>query len=135
MQIKILTILSLFILLLSACTPSNPLDGTAWVLTQLNDQPVLTTTQVLLNFEADQLSGTDGCNLIGGAVAVSASDFVISEGLMTTEMACEPAIMEQASAYTSALMQARSYLWEDTQLTLLDEAGNPLAVFTAQPAD
>ena len=135
MQIKILTVLTLFTLLLSACSPSNPLDGTAWVLTQLNDQPVLTTTQVLLKFEGDQLGGSDGCNLIGGTVAISASDFSIDEGLMTTEMACEPAIMEQASAYISALMQARSYRWEDTQLTLLDENGDPLAVFTAQPAD
>jgi heat shock protein HslJ len=102
------------------------------VLINLNGAAVLDGTIVTLNFAKDQLNGTDGCNLYSGTYALNGSEFTIGNDLISTQMACQDAIMQQASAYIFALMQTFSYKIENQQLMWLDVRGNVLAIFAAQ---
>ena len=118
-------------LILSACTAggSADLDGTSWTLTELNGQPVLPDRPASLQFEKDRLGGSDSCNSFGGSYTASGSQIKVGNDMVSTLMACEEAVMQQASAYTSALLQAVEYKIEGGQLTLLDADGKTLAAF------
>lgn len=107
------------------------LDGSSWILTTLNGQPALKETAVTLNFAAGRVAGTDGCNRYNGSYTVDGAN--IKFGLLaSTMMACEEAIMTQATAYQQALGQAATYKADAQQLSLIDANGKELAVFAAQ---
>lgn len=122
------------IMILSACTfkPADPLDATGWILTELNGQSVLVDPLVTLNFASGNLSGTDGCNHYSGTYSVSGNRFSAGKEILSTLMACEESIMQQASAYMAALTGAVKYEIKGSNLSLLDESGAALAVFSAQ---
>jgi heat shock protein HslJ len=117
---------------MAGCSITQTLSDTTWVLINLNGAAVLDGTIVTLNFAKDQLNGTDGCNLYSGTYALNGSEFTIGNDLISTQMACQDAIMQQASAYIFALMQTFSYKIENQQLMWLDVRGNVLAIFAAQ---
>ncbi|PKO08333.1 MAG: hypothetical protein CVU40_16255 [Chloroflexi bacterium HGW-Chloroflexi-2] len=119
---------------LAACQPkaSTSLEGTSWILVELNGKPALSETTITLNLNGDTLTGNDGCNHYGGSYTSKGDSFSIGEDLMGTLMACEETIMTQSSDYTSALRKASKYNITDTRLHLLDENGNTLAIFEAQ---
>ena len=124
-------------MILSACSSKTPasLDGSAWILTELNGQPVLSEPLVTLNFSDGKLGGTDGCNHYGGSYTVNGSQFSAGQDIFSTLMACEEGIMQQASAFLSALTSAVKYEINGGKLSLLDENGAALAVFSAQSQD
>jgi heat shock protein HslJ len=137
-KFKVFIILGLVVsMLLSSCSKNNPisLDGSAWILTELNGQPVLSEPLVTLSFNAGKLGGTDGCNHYGGSYTVKGSQFSAGKELFSTLMACEEGIMQQASAYLSALTSAVQYEINGEKLSLLDENGAALGVFNAQSQD
>ena len=122
---------------LTACTGTNSpqadLNGTTWVLTQLQGQPVLDGTQPTLSFLDGQASGNGSCNGFGGEYTQN-GDKLSFGALMSTLMACEPAgIMDQEQAYFSALASTVSFLGSGDRLTLLDAEGNGLAELTVAP--
>ncbi|MBI4730863.1 MAG: META domain-containing protein [Chloroflexi bacterium] len=122
-------------LVLAACigTGNQPLDlnGTAWVLTHLNGQPVLDGSPPTIRFENGQASGNASCNSFGGDYT-QRGDKLTFEALMSTLMACFPEeIMQQEQAYLSALASTASYQLEGDRLTLFDADGNVLAEFVA----
>lgn len=119
---------------LAACQPqaSSSLADTSWILVELNGKPVLSDTTITLNFNGDTITGNDGCNHYGGSYTSKGDSFSVGEDLMGTLMACEEAIMTQASDYTSALRKASKYSISNNRLQLLDENGNTLAIFEAQ---
>ncbi|MDO9084845.1 MAG: META domain-containing protein [Anaerolineaceae bacterium] len=121
-------------LTLSACQAqsSNTLEGTSWILVELNGKPILSETTVTLDLNGSTLTGNDGCNHIGGSYTSTGDSFSVGEDLMSTLMACEGAIMTQAGEYNEALRQASSYHLADNQLSLIDTDGKILAVFSAQ---
>jgi len=126
-------------LLLAACTPTSTstvsLDGTSWVLLSLNGQPALPDTQVTINFANSKINGTDGCNRYNTSYTEKGNKITVDKNITSTMMACPDAIMQQASAYTSALTQAATYKIDGGQLTLLDASGKTLATFTKQSSD
>lgn len=135
MQIrKFLAALSISIsLILAGCTSNTSnitLDDTGWVLSSLNGQPTLPDVQVTINFENGTVHGTDGCNSYSTTYQVKDSKFSIDKNIITTLMACPEPIMQQASTYLAALMQAASYKIDGGQLTLLATDGKTLAAFT-----
>jgi len=65
----------LLVTLLSACRGINPtntpqLEGKTWVFTTYNDTQPIDGRQPILQFEADQVSGTTGCNHYGSAYQI-----------------------------------------------------------------
>jgi len=124
-------------MLLSACGNQTPtsLEGSSWILVEINRQPVLADPLVTLSFKDGQLGGTDGCNHYGGSYTAQGSQLTIGKDIFSTMMACEEGIMQQASDYFSALTSAVKYEINGDKLSLLDENGAALAVFSAQSQD
>jgi heat shock protein HslJ len=99
----------LLVTLLSACSGINPtntpqLEGKTWVLTTYNDTQPIDGRQPILQFEADQVSGTTGCNHYGSAYQIG-GNAIRFEGVFSTEMAClEPeGLMDQERIYLDSL--------------------------------
>lgn len=108
------------------------LNGTGWILASLNGQPALEKVNVTLSFEEGNLGGSDGCNSFGGSYAASGATLSVGKEIVSTMMACEEPIMEQASAFIAALTQTASFSMEGEQLTLADANGQTLATLTRQ---
>lgn len=105
-------VLSLVVLALAGCgdddtTPTpggtgsavQQLDGRAFVLVDLDDaadvpREIVPGSTIRLAFSGGRLDATAGCNSLGGEVAVNEGRLVV-DSLSTTEMACDPPLMEQ----------------------------------------
>ena len=124
---------------LSACaSPAGnmtALPGTKWELVSLSGSAPIQGTSLTLFFSTDgQAGGNAGCNTYGGSYTVKGSSLTFGS-MMSTMMACEPAIMEQEQAYLKALAETKSYETTADKLTLKDGSGKELAVFAPyQPA-
>jgi heat shock protein HslJ len=110
---------------------SASLAGTSWMLASLNGQAPVANTTVTLNFSANAVSGSDGCNNYSGAYSVDGSNITFGP-LRTTLMACPEPIMQQAAAYQQALANAKTFKIEGGQLMLMDGSGVALATFAPQ---
>ncbi|GAP12625.1 heat shock protein [Longilinea arvoryzae] len=130
MKFTLLSLGMLFCLLLTACAPSDSLNDTTWILSSLQGQPALLDKTVTLNFEDGTLSGTDGCNSYSTAYQISGEKLTIDKNIISTMMACADPIMQQASAFSAALIKTAAYQIKDQELSLLDENGQVLAIFT-----
>lgn len=126
------------IALLAACTAMSPapdqppLNGTAWVLSALPGQSLLAESTPTLRFEGGRASGTDGCNRYTAPYTVTGATLEVSPKGASTQMACPPLVMKQATAFMSALTQARAYRIAAGKLELLAADGAVLATFAAQ---
>jgi heat shock protein HslJ len=125
-------------LLSSACTSMTPaadvpsLDGTAWVLSALPGRTLVPGSPATLRFEGERASGTDGCNRFSTSYAVRGSTLEISPSGAMTQMACPPAIMEQARAFMASLQDTSTYRMDAGQLQLVDADGAVVASFAPQ---
>jgi heat shock protein HslJ len=124
--------------LLAACgtmtraAEAPSLDGTAWVLASLPGRTLVPGSSVTLQFADGRLSGSDGCNRYSGSYSVKGATFAVAPNLASTQMACDPGLMEQARAYVSALTGAESYRVSGDRLELLSASGATLATLAAQ---
>ena len=122
----------------AACTsmtsaPDVPdLDGTAWVLASLPGRSLVEGATATLQFEGGRASGTDGCNRYSTSYNADGSKLKFGAAGAATMMACAPAIMEQAHAFTSSLGKTSSHRVEEGQLQLLGPDGNIVASFAPQ---
>jgi heat shock protein HslJ len=139
------------VLLLAACRPATPaveappatapapsadepLINTAWKLTHLGDEPVLTTADqraahIVLHADSARVSGFAGCNQLAGTYQAAGTALTFGP-LATTRMAC-PTTMAAETAFLAALGEARAWRIVGDQLDLLDAAGRVVARFAA----
>ncbi len=120
-------------LILSACASpagsTTALPGTKWELVTLSGAAPVQGTSLTLFFGNDGQAGGDaGCNTYGGSYTVKGSSLTFGP-MMSTMMACEPAIMDQEQAYLKALGETKSYEATAGKLTLKDGSGKELAAF------
>ena len=106
--------------------PGSPIVG-AWVLQSMTNAgtPValIPGTTITATFtQAGLLSGSDGCNQYSGSYTLSGSQIQVSPTLVSTMMACEPAVMDQAQAYTRMLIAPSTWMVSGDQLTIQDTA-------------
>ncbi len=130
MKYSLLIIGVLACLLLAACAPSDSLNGTTWILATLQGQPALMDKSVTLNFADGVLSGNDGCNSYSTTYQISGEKLTIDKNIISTMMACADPIMQQASAFQEVLINTTAYQIDKNQLSLVDENGQTLAVFS-----
>ena len=125
-------------LLAAACTSMAPaadsptLDGTAWVLSSLPGRTLVPGTTATLQFEGGRAAGSDGCNRFSTSYAVDGATLKISPSGAMTQMACPPAIMEQARAVMASLQGASTYRVDAGQLLLVGADGAVVASFAPQ---
>ena len=127
--------------LLAACAAAPaaggvPLEGSFWVLDSYynadgEQMSVLPRTQVSAQFDGGKVSGSDGCNNYFGEYVLDGDKLTFGEGMGSTMMACEEPVMEQASSFMQALQDTASFSISGEVLTLKNEGGQALLVFTA----
>jgi heat shock protein HslJ len=134
---KHLQIVVLLLILLSSCSGNEPkveapLRGKTWVLSTYSNTHPITGHQPTLKFDADQISGTTGCNHYGGTYHIE-GDSIRFAGIYSTEMACpDPeGLMDQERIYLGLLRAADQFELADGVLTLFTET-NPILVFEIQ---
>ena len=126
-------VLSLAVLLvLTACggDEEQGLEATRWVLETIDSgdssTPVLAGTEPYLEFAGETVSGSDGCNQFSGGVTVGPDDAIAFGQMAGTLMACEQAIMDQATAINVALAEVTTYQVDGDQLILSSDGGSQL---------
>ena len=105
------------------------------MLSSLDGSLPLPGTRVTLAFGNDgTANGTDGCNQFNGAYTQDGSNLTFAQPMASTMMACEDAIMSQATAYMNALAATTDFVGSTSQLVLRggDEI---LATFVAESQD
>ena len=90
----------------------SELEDREWVLVYYGDRrspkAVLPDTRITAKFVDGKVGGSDGCNIYGADYTVIGERLAIGS-MMSTLMACEPEIMKQADAFTSALSLAQNF--------------------------
>ena len=132
-------LLILSLALLVACrpvqTPAQSLPGTSWGLSSLNGLLPLPGTSITLDLGVDGMAtGSDGCNRFSMPYAVEGTSIHFGEPAAVSMMACPQPVMDQATAYMQALVQASSYTLQSNQLSLFD-GRQVLTTFVAATQD
>lgn len=107
----------------SASAPARPPSG-RWRAESIRNRGVIGDPQTVIDIAADgRVTGNGGCNRISGKATVTGAH--ISFGpMISTKMACAPAIMDQESKFLVAL--------GDTRLWRIDEQRDKLILVDAK---
>ena len=112
---------------------TSELANTYWKLTSLNGKEVTVgkrQREAHLVFASDmRVSGSDGCNNMGGSYTLNGSEINFGQ-MVSTQRACIEG-GEQAHEFTMALSAVKGYQIHEDKLELLDESGVAITVFTA----
>lgn len=115
----------------STSTPKVDLVGGTWVAEYIDAAGVIDNAQSTLVFGNDgRVSGRGGCNSYAGTVDLKGAQIIVGE-LMSTKMACPPAVMDQETRFMAALQATRTYrMDEGNKLVLSDATGKPRLRFS-----
>lgn len=103
------------------------LDSTHWQLVSLDGADLAAGTAITLSFGPDgSAGGSGGCNTYGGSYTLDADGRIAFTGVFSTMMACDPAIMDQETAYFAALQSASAYQLVAGQLVITYGDGQKL---------
>ena len=101
-----------------------PLTGTVWQLATLRGKAPLAGAAVSLKLtRAGKLSGSSGCNTYSGTYTAGRGSIRVAPTLVSTRMACAPAVMTQETRYLDALVASRAYSIGHGKLTLWNAPG------------
>ena len=128
-RIKTVSILTIFLLLLGAC--SENLSETQWVLTDIAGESVPLSGNAYLRFHENgngSVEGSGGCNRFSGQYKVEGEKLHVGP-LISTRMACPD--MREERAFFDALQSADAYRLQTGELVLL-RGGKPLLRFKAK---
>ncbi|MDP9601924.1 META domain-containing protein [Variovorax sp. NFACC27] len=118
----------------SGISLDEPIEGPAWQLVQLGDEPVApgSGAQVQFDRSSGRVSGSGGCNRISGTFTRTGVALKIGQ-MASTRMACtDPARGANEAQFISALQSATSYrLAGPTRLALLDASGRTVALLNS----
>jgi heat shock protein HslJ len=113
---------------------TTPLEGAEWNLVALGTrayeaQPGEHAASLI--FEGGRLSGSAGCNRMGGSYQRSGANGLMLSQLVTTRMMCDQHAMEAEGLFTQALASVRSFSVEGKTLVLFDKSGAEVAKLVA----
>lgn len=124
-------------LLVFQATAPLSLEGTLWIMNSYNNGQggvvsALPDVTVSAQFADGQLTGSAGCNSYNAAYEVDGSNLTIGEAIATRVFCGEPeGIMEQESAYLTALTRTATFTINGDRLELFDADEARLATYTA----
>lgn len=124
------------LLVLSACSGGDDLDGTSWQAVELGPRPTVPDVVSTIVFDDGEVSGSGGCNTYSGTYESALStgaygggpDTISISNVGGTERACEELVMAQEAAFYEALMNATTYSITVERLELRD-GGEVLVAF------
>ena len=101
---------------------ADDLNGTSWTLVDLNldQQPVLTDTEVTISFQDGQITGSGGCNTYNSSFTLGEDNpFVMTiDPVASTRKACPEPILNQETAFFTALQNVSLWGYQVGQLAL-----------------
>jgi heat shock protein HslJ len=102
-----------------ADTSDDDLEGTNWNLSEIveGDQRTAALPNANIQFADGRASGRTGCNSYGASYTKSGNS-ISFEAPIQTEMACEPAAMEQERVFSTLFVESETYRIEDDKLIL-----------------
>jgi heat shock protein HslJ len=118
---------------LAACSNTTgvpDLEGTSWLLLEINGQPVLEGSDPTLVFESESVGGDGSCNVFGGEYEIENGKLTISN-IFSTLMYCEET-SDQETAYLAALQEAVGYQVKNGNLQILNSDGQVTLSFVPQ---
>lgn len=95
------------------------LDGRTFLSTEVVGRELVPGSRIALTFDGETIGASAGCNSIGGAYRIE-DGRLVADQLMTTEMACEPALMDQ-DLWVSGLLAGSLIGLAGDELTLQQE--------------
>ena len=115
-------------------TSLNSLSGT-FELTRLPDVEIMDNAPYL-NFDPSEgrVTGKTGCNSFFGMYSVEGKNLSFQD-IASTEMACEPAIMEIENKFLNALWQSGRASLVNNELTLYSKEDNSILFIAKQKAE
>lgn len=138
MKLSLAALLLLCVLLLIAlpgCSGRNQaeqLESTTWILTAYavdgSMKDALPAPKVDATFADGKVSGNGGVNQYTGSYETDGSKLSVGP-LASTQMAGEPAVMEQEAAYLAALQAANAYKVNGDELTIKDVSADTILEF------
>ncbi len=111
------------------------LNSSQWVLVSLTAEgqalPPVGPAPITLEIAADgsRISGSTGCNRFQATIGKDASGAAVLGPELATQNTCAPEIMVQEVKVVDALLRARSYVLQGSELRFIDSAGRDLLVF------
>ncbi|MBC7770736.1 MAG: META domain-containing protein [Phycisphaerales bacterium] len=116
-------------LIAGACAstaPENALAGTQWRVATLGAN-TYTEQGPTIEFAGDRVVGSGGCNRFFGGYRTEGEAVSFSE-IGSTEMACEPQIMQSETAFFQALAASRTFRRLGDTLILGDANGGTIVL-------
>ena len=133
---KTFVLLSLLVISVAACGSTSGkevlnLEGSQWVLIQMDGEAVLPGSETTLTFEVDRIHGRGGCNNYFASYTLSEDGNIEFGPAGSTMMYCnEPeGVMEQEISFLQVLAEVSKVSIDGEQLILEDEAGSSRLVF------
>jgi len=118
----------------SGISLDEPIEGPAWRLVQLGDEPIAPGSEAQLQFDrsSGRVSGSGGCNRISATFTRSGSTLKIGQ-MASTRMAClDPTRGANEAQFIAALQSTASYsLAGPGRLALLDARGRTVALLNS----
>jgi heat shock protein HslJ len=109
------------------------LEDTTWLLQSYGEagnlQAVLEDTEVTAEFTSKEktVKGSAGCNSYSGGYELDKNKLTLPGPIISTMMACDEPIMDQETAYLSALQSAESFEIDGEQLRI--NCGQKVLIF------
>lgn len=95
-----------------------------WLAEDIRGGGVIDNARTMIEITTDgRVSGSGGCNRIGGGAMVKGSNLRFSR-MISTRMACAPALMNQEHRFLQALEDVRRFRIDSRRHTLLLRDGN-----------
>ena len=122
-------------IMLVACSAAGGLDATSWKLESYADDAgdmvdALPKSVVTLNFQAEQVSGSAGCNNYNGSYQTTGSKIEFGPMAATRKMCAQPlGIMEQEDSYLADLAAAYEYNLRGNSLEIKDDQGDVILIY------
>ena len=111
---------------LAAFALASLLNGTSWVAPAPSDQT--------LKFKDGKIATFTGCNRGFGSYAEGDDGSSLTLTIAgVTKMACEAEAMKAETDWMALIAKVSSYVLEDNELLLIDEAGETLAKLALKP--
>lgn len=117
--------------------PANIVNGTSWVVTQINGEAPLPDTEITASFDAEQISGSAGCNQYSASYTLGSLSDIGGTGISavgTTKMLCnEPeGMMDQEALFVQILESVTNISrYGDGELTMSSGDGKSYLVLRA----
>lgn len=118
---------------LVGCGLTDALDGTAWKLTAWSVSAIDPNDfTITATFAEGQIGGTGGVNSYGAPYKTGLGGSLAIGTITSTLMAGSAEAMAAESAYFALLGEAAAYELKGDTLTLFDDSGTAILIFTRQ---